>query len=170
LPLGPARWSYIYMVFAPYLTLLSVRNIHYIHITVIPLQLHPFIRLFRCRSSSYPNNTITPLHWAPFFERLRRCTISSILLESDEHSKTSILDSISWLTHLWSCHPWLARVDLVQVGALSFRVYLPVYTKAEVNYTVFNLICDLRVVDAPLNVHHPATKTRAKQGSMKRIS
>jgi hypothetical protein len=50
-PLGPARWSCIYMVFALYLTLSYIRNIHYTHITAIPLQLHPFIRLFRCRLS-----------------------------------------------------------------------------------------------------------------------
>jgi hypothetical protein len=52
LPLGPARWSCIYMVFAPYLTLSYVRNTHCTHITAIPLQLHPFIRLFRYRLSS----------------------------------------------------------------------------------------------------------------------
>jgi hypothetical protein len=51
LPLGPARWSCIYMVFAPYLTLLSIRNIHCTNITATPLQLHPFIRLFRYRLS-----------------------------------------------------------------------------------------------------------------------
>ena len=52
LPLGPARWSCIYMVFAPYLTLSSVRNLHCTNITAIPLQFHLFIRLFRCRLSS----------------------------------------------------------------------------------------------------------------------
>jgi hypothetical protein len=31
------------MVFAPYLTLSSVRNTHCTHITAIPLQLHPII-------------------------------------------------------------------------------------------------------------------------------
>ena len=47
-PLGPARWSCIYIVFAPYLTLSFICIIHCTHITAIPLQLHPFIQLFRC--------------------------------------------------------------------------------------------------------------------------
>jgi hypothetical protein len=59
LPLGPARLPCIYMVFAPYLTSLSVRNSYYTHITAIPLQLHSFIPTSRCRLSSYPN---TGLH------------------------------------------------------------------------------------------------------------
>jgi hypothetical protein len=64
-PLGPARLSCIYMVFPPYLTLLSALSIPNIHTL-----LHPYITIFICINHStvvyaYILNTCILLNGTP---------------------------------------------------------------------------------------------------------